>query len=354
MRNSEQTETVVLIPAYKPEQHLVKLIQDLHALGQRDIIVVDDGSGKEFDSIFAEISSQCTVLRHAVNCGKGRALKTGFNYFLLNYPNAVGVVTADADGQHRPEDIIKIAGLLKKERNKMILGVREFGSGVPLRSKIGNILTKYVFFVMVGLKISDTQTGLRGIPVQLIPKLLTITHDRYEYETSMLIVNRELNLSVIEEPIETVYIEQNRSSHFNPILDSLRIYFLIIRFSVSSILASIIDSAVFLLCFWLGGEILFSIICARFVAGTFNYIFNKKIVFQTSGSYLKFIKYWLLVIILGVLAYYMINGLYHATNINIVIIKIFIELFLFIMSFIIQRFWIFSSPAEEYVEAENS
>jgi len=97
---------VLLIPAFRPSEKLPALITSLirqdHGSVLPAILVVDDGSGPEFAAIFGQLEEhpQVVVLRHAVNLGKCAALKTRFNHCLLASPDAVGVVTADADGQH--------------------------------------------------------------------------------------------------------------------------------------------------------------------------------------------------------------------------------------------------------------
>ena len=164
----------VLIPAYKPGRALVELVRRLSAAAVSAVIIVDDGSGPSYQSLFEELRlfPRTHLLRHAVNLGKGAALKTGINYALCNFPCMCGMVTADADGQHAFEDILAVAAKIKEGTGALILGVRQFrGNTIPLRSRLGNALTRGVFRVLVGESVADTQTGLRGIPAALLPAL---------------------------------------------------------------------------------------------------------------------------------------------------------------------------------------
>src|SRR5215471_10228108 len=107
MISDQTTRLAVIIPAYKPSAGLIEVVEALAGKALPAIIVVDDGSGPEFREIFERVAQtpKVRLLRHAVNLGKGAALKTAFNYALCEYPDLLGVVTADADGQHHPDDI---------------------------------------------------------------------------------------------------------------------------------------------------------------------------------------------------------------------------------------------------------
>lgn len=215
----------ILIPAYKPPPRLKQLAQALRCYDFLEIIVVDDGSPQEFKAPFSYLRNELkiTVLSHKVNRGKGAALKTGFHYFCQRYPQAVGVVTADADGQHLVRDILRVAHILQENPNCLILGTRQFDKKVPLKSYIGNYLTQLAFKVLFGTNIADTQTGLRGLPKELLKELSRLSSGHYAFETDSLITALNRGYMMIEVPISTVYIDKNASSHFKPVKDSLRI-----------------------------------------------------------------------------------------------------------------------------------
>jgi glycosyltransferase involved in cell wall biosynthesis len=333
----------VLIPAYNPDELLLGLVESLIQSGIRDIIVVNDGSRPECGSIFAalERKEHCHVLHHATNLGKGRAIKTGLNFFYLMFKDAPGIVTADADGQHTAHDISMIVEAFLNAPKALVMGARKFDKKVPLRSLVGNTLTKYVFRLLVGAKISDTQSGLRCIPRYAIPLLLNLEGEKYEYEMNVLIATKTNEIPVVEREIDTIYLDDNRSSHFNPLVDSMRIYFLLLRFFFSSIFASSVDFLVFSVAFYLCNNVLMSIICARAVAGNINFFINRKLVFRSSAHVaIAILKYYSLLVAMAAVASLAIKALADA-GMNVILAKALTETLLFIASFSIQRDYIF-------------
>jgi glycosyltransferase involved in cell wall biosynthesis len=225
----------VLVPAWQPDSGLVMLVDALLNAGFGSVVVVDDGSGTCYFDIF-EVLRPCSgvvVLTHAVNLGKGRALKTGFNHVLSAMPDVDAVVTADADGQHRVHDIAAVAMCLLSAEGEVVLGTREFGKEVPWRNWFGNRVTRFLFGLVAGVRVRDTQTGLRGFSREVLPELLVLGGERYEYEMSVLAYICKRTVPV-ELPIETLYLEGNRSSHFHPLWDSIRIYRVLMRLCMST------------------------------------------------------------------------------------------------------------------------
>ncbi len=341
----EESKYCVLIPAYNPESSLLEVVTALIDQGVSDIIVIDDGSKEECREIFQKLQTldACHILYNAVNLGKGRALKTGLNYFYLKFPHYTGVVTADADGQHAPEDIIKVAQSLQENPNHLVMGTRQFKKDVPFRSLLGNVATKFVFSFMVGKRVSDTQSGLRGIPTSFVPHLLKIKGERYEYEINMLIASKVQAVPIKEEPIKTIYIEDNRSSHFNPLLDSMRIYFQLLRFAFSSLLASFFDFIVFTIAFRLSSNIFLSLIIGRFLVGSLlNYVINRRLVFHSKAGILKSLsKYYLALVVMSLFSWLLIRGVVAQLGLKVMFAKILVESLLFVLSFSIQREFVF-------------
>ena len=216
----------LIIPSLEPDERLTALLADLRREGIENIVLVDDGSGPAYRSYFEDAEAQgCVVLRHAVNMGKGRALKDAFNYCLLRWPDAPGCVTADSDGQHTPACILACMEALAAQPDHLILGCRNFDAeGVPSKSRMGNKITCLVFRYLVGLKIGDTQTGLRGIPRWFLKQILPLKGERFEFETSMLVAGKEAQIEFIEEKISTIYLNDNRGTHFDPLKDSVKVY----------------------------------------------------------------------------------------------------------------------------------
>ncbi len=352
----------VVIPAYKPGPPLVTLVEELLRRGIRSVIVVDDGSGPEFADCFARISgrSGVKVLHHAVNLGKGAALKTGMNAALVAFPDCCGVVTADADGQHHPDDICGVAEELQRSSNALILGVRSFDKKAPWKSRLGNHLTAVLTRFLVGQNLIDTQTGLRGVPAGLIPHLLHMSASGYEFELDMLIASKHQSWPVLQIPIRTIYLENNKSSHFRPIVDSMRIYFLLLRFSALSLATAAIDNIVFLSTYPFTSSIAVSQICGRVVATAFNYLGARRAVFHSGQRHAVVLpKYVALVVCNALISYALIRLLHDRAGIAVLPAKLGAEGLLFIVSFIIQRDFVFtgrrtlpsSEPASPRVQA---
>ncbi len=341
---------VALIPAYNPETRLISLVSELSESSLGGIIVVNDGSSVEHNAIFDEIGklSGVTVLRHAVNLGKGAALKTGLNHAYCSFPDYIGVVTLDADGQHLTKDILNVACALMNNPENLVMGVRGFDHDVPLRSKIGNSATKYLFRLLMGKKLIDTQSGLRGIPMDFIPRLLKIDSNGYEFELDMLLASKYSGRQIVEQKIETVYIEGNKSSHFNPLLDSMKIYFVLFRFTIASLLTTVIDYTVFLLTLAFTSSLLSSQIAARLTAMIFNYSAVRKLVFYSEQKHSQtFPKYAGLVFTSGSLSYLMIHALSEYTFMSVITAKVISESTIFLANFAIQRDFIFTRSRKQ-------
>ena len=211
-------DVVVVIPAWEPDERLLGLVGELVGCGFGGVVVVDDGSVGSV-SVFEGLGrlAGVRVVRHAGNRGKGRALKTGMGVVMREMVGVRGVVTADADGQHTVGDIVRVAGAL---RGEFVLGVRGFRGDVPLRCRVGNVVTRAVFGLVTGVKVADTQTGLRGVPRGMFEEVMGCAGERYEFEMAVLV---RMCRRMVEVPIETVYLEGNGSSHFRAVRDSARV-----------------------------------------------------------------------------------------------------------------------------------
>ena len=228
-------DIVVLIPTFNPDVEIMrKFIIELTAKF-KNVVIVNDGCESRYNDFFVELKKlNIPIVHHEVNKGKGRAIKTGFEYILKNYKNVIGTITADCDGQHCVQDIEKCANQLLKTPEALIVGCRNFDEKqVPIKRKIANKITRQVFYFFVGTKISDTKTGLRGFGLKLMEQFLNTAGERYEYETNMLIDCKTYGIKIKEVPIETIYIDKNETSHFNPIRDSFMIYKLFFKYKFS-------------------------------------------------------------------------------------------------------------------------
>lgn len=345
---------ILLIPAYKPTISLKRVIHDVIDLNVNKmiahIVVVNDGSGENFDSLFSEIEtfSHVTVIHHAINLGKGAALKTGFNYALVTWAETTTIVTADADGQHAPEDILRVAQTAIEYPNALIVGARQFGKDVPLRSRFGNILTRYVFRIFTGLKLTDTQTGLRAYPKDLCLQNLRININGYDFEMENLVRAKQIqgsSLKLMELPIRTIYEEGNKSSHFNPLLDSMRIYFVFLRFSMVSFISFLIDYGLFSLVLFMTNYQAWEIqIGVRIFTSLINFLLNKSFVFHSDNNvYNEYIKY---LVAMGYVLFASTILIYICVNllgINPYIAKPIAELATFLLSFLLVS-WLVYTP----------
>jgi len=258
----------------------------------------------------------------------------------------LGVVTADADGQHAVKDIVAVAQRLRDTPDALVIGTRRFVGEVPWRSRLGNSATRLVFRLLVGKKLQDTQSGLRGIPRDYIPRLLRIEATGYEFELDMLITCKHGQWPIAEQPIETIYLEGNKSSHFDPLWDSMKIYFVLLRFMAASLATGAIDYTVFIIAFGSGLPLFASQYAARGVALTFNYLAVKRFVFYSGQKHAQvFPKYLLLVAGAGLVSYYITVFLVGAFAISVIAAKLFSELLLYLANFAIQRDLIFTAPA---------
>ena len=357
----------VILPSLDPDEKLLAVVDGLLEIGFCHIILVNDGSKPENLHYFEQAAShpQVRLLHHEVNRGKGAALKTAFEWFLQNRPQGIGVVTVDGDNQHHPEDTLACT-LEMIKTGKVILGCRDFSlDHVPARSRFGNNTTCAVFKIFCGMKISDTQTGLRAIPREAVKAFCKVSGDRFEYETNMLLSMKERDIAYGEVKIRTVYIEENKSSHFRAVRDSVRIYSLILRhffrYTVASIASALVDTGVFSLLSWLfvgvfSGLVLDAVTtgAARVVSSLFNFFLNKKMVFKSDVSTVKaLVRYYCLAIPVFLAQLGLTHGTYillgiedHQTILR-TLIYVVVMTVLYIASFVVQQRWVFRPGKKE-------
>jgi putative flippase GtrA len=346
---AERSDQVILIPAYMPDEALVALTMQLSVENFRTV-VVNDGSGPGFNDVFERLPEDVTVVAHATNRGKGKALRTGMQYILEAMPDARGIVTADADGQHLASDILQVAEHLVDRTRAVVIGGRRFEGKVPLHNRVGNLITRWVFSLATRVKVRDTQTGLRGFTMDLVPELLRLPGDRYEYEINVLLWAASNHVDMEEIPIKTVYLEGNTSSHYRVMRDSVIIYSRILKFILSSFAAFIVDfSALFLIRSQLGGmedsrALLLSVVGARVISSTFNFIVNRKLVFNSrEKASTSAWRYFLLAAFI-LLCNYLLMHLFSLTiGMPLVAAKLMVEGLLFLASYLIQKKIVFKA-----------
>ena len=353
----------VVLPSLDPDEKLIRVVDGLLEYGFTDIILVNDGSKQENLHYFTDLAAahpEIHLLHHEVNKGKGAALKNAFRYFLENRPEGYGVVTVDGDDQHHPEDTRRCCEQMMASGN-IVLGCRDFTlDHVPARSRFGNHTTSAIFKIFVGMTISDTQTGLRAIPREQLKLLSVIEGERFEYETNLLLAMKDMGLAFDEVKIRTVYIEENKSSHFRVIHDSWRIYKLILkhffRYTLSSILSAVVDTAAYaILTKVLSGIVkAFALtavagVGARVISSLLNFFLNKKLVFQTNVSTGKaMLRYYALAlpqmaaqVLLTQGVYSLLNIADSATGLRTLIYAVVMTA-LYFASYVIQQRWVFA------------
>lgn len=347
----------IVIPVLEPNDAFIPYVQKLIGEGFESVIIVNDGSSSDKTQIFDQLDglSEVTLLTHAVNMGKGRALKNAFNY-ILNDPDLskmTGVITVDGDGQHKVSDVIKLYDELLGQPANLLLGVRDFHEkDVPWTSRAGNTITKHLFKLLYGEGLNDTQTGLRAIGIEALSDFAAIEGERYSYETNMLIVAIQKHIELKEIPIKTVYLKDNEESHFDPVKDSIEIYVLLFKnffkFMSVSFTSFLIDISFFQLFLFILGflatrrRIVAATLLARVVSSLFNYTVNRKWVFGSNQRWKRtLLSYYALVAVEALVSGLSVYGLFQLTGIREVILKVFVDAFIFLISYRIQKFLIF-------------
>lgn len=327
----------ILIPAYKPDDKLVALTDQLLTHDDLKLVVVDDGSGEAFRPVFEALDKRVTLISYPDNKGKGGALKTGIRYIMDHMPECERLVTADADGQHRYADIRRVLDKSEEMPGALVLGSRAFDGDVPLRSRFGNAMTRQVFAIASGVKVRDTQTGLRGFDRDGMRLFVDVPGDRYEYEINMLLTAARAEMPIYEVTIETVYLNDNESSHFNPLKDSLRIYACILKFACSSLICFGIDYVMFQLLRTFIPLTWVSNLLARIVSASVNFTLNKKLVFKGNEKTLPAVlKYAALAVFIYLIDTAILTLLYEKLGWSRYVVKIISGVLGYLISFPVQ------------------
>ncbi len=341
---------IALVPAYKPEELMLSLLRELSE-NAFETVVINDGSGAEFDARFAEAEKYATVLVHPQNMGKGQGIRTGLAHIKKTFGEDCIVVTVDADGQHKVSDAMELCRLVEGSPDTLWLGSRKMVGKVPLRSRVGNGITRFVYKLSTGLKVHDTQTGLRAFSGALIDRMLETGGNRYEYEMNILLEFARERRPIEEMEIETIYLNNNEGSHFNTVKDSFRIYKEILKFSASSLISFIVDYIISsALSFTPLGTVWANVI-ARVVSSVVNFTVNRKFVFKSKENVFKAaLKYFLLAaaILAGnTLVMYLFVDVW---DIHFMIAKVITEVIFFITSWTVQKFVVFGKKKSKKIK----
>lgn len=360
---NDKLKKAIILPVLNPDIKFTNFVNELISNGFEDIIVINDGSAPEYDVLFKEAAKNesVTVLVHEVNKGKGAALKTAFAYLYENRKDIDFAITCDGDGQHTVASINKCIASYKIKPGSVIIGGRDFNSpDIPARSRFGNKLSSKVFKFACGIELKDTQTGLRVIPAEWFDDFSRLKGDRYEYETKMLIEIVNKNIPYYEEPIETIYIDDNSSSHFNAVRDSIKIYIIVLgyflKFALSSIISWSSDIAIYAILqaimehnsnLSVATQVLIGTVVSRVVSSFVNYMINRKGVFKsTDGVRKTLFKYYILAFCQMCASYLLVSffvNILHVNGVLELLVKCIVDLCLFFFSYNIQRKVIFKN-----------
>lgn len=356
----EQTGThaVIVIPAFEPTENFITVMMAIREVSRRPVVVVDDGSGIHFQTIFGQVAELGdVVLTHETNRGKGAALKTAIGYVQQHFPNSVGMVTADSDGQHAIDDIVHMAEVLEAGEQGLVLGVRNFEKGqVPAKSYWGNTITSKMTKLATGLTIPDTQTGLRGLPMAILPAMANVQGERFEYEMNMLLELKSLQIKLTMIPIQTIYEGQNEGTHFHPVRDSLLVYRRFLKFGLSSLTSAGVDVLLFALLLMTvfhnasTGTLLLASVLARLVSGVVNFSLNQRWVFRSqnvAGNRRRYLILFSVQMILSAVLLQLVDTVIP----HPIPVKIMVDVIIFIGSYLIQKQLVFKQRQEQIHES---
>ena len=274
-------QKIALIPAYCPEDRMIGLIKELDIRGFA-VVVIDDGSGEEYDELFTAARQYASVKRYTPNRGKGEALKCGMRYIKERYQAPYTVITADADGQHQVEDIVKVADAAAEHPDSLSLGKRLLDKSSPIKSRIGNGITRVLYRLTTGRRIYETQTGLRAFSDRLLPRFLKLPGHRYEFEIDMIL--DASNADIIEVDIQTVYFDNNAASHFRPLQDTVSLNKEFLRYKLPSINAGLAGLLLFVLIVNFGGTWILACVLSRLFTILLKGCLNRVVPFAEKPS----------------------------------------------------------------------
>ena len=345
----------VIIPAYQPDGEMIGLIHQLRQNGVSNIIVVDDGSGAAYAELFQRAKEEygCSLIYHAENLGKGRALKSAFNMILGSGNDVLGCVTMDCRGSFSCADILKVMEELAAHPTELIMGKRVLDvTRMTKKSRAGNKVLQLSFHYLVGILVTDVQSGLRGIPVSYMRKLMNVKGERYEFDTNMLINCKKCSVAVREIALETIYSARRNQEQYRVIRDNLSIYLTFATYIFTSMFASIVDLILFvILCDMLGRfrilsstqmYVVIATAMARCVSATVNYRLNYRIVFKTKSAQTSTFAKWVILCIvqmaMSAAAVSVLHGLIGGPEI---LFKIPVDFCLFFFSYYFSREFVY-------------
>ncbi|MDR3118558.1 MAG: glycosyltransferase family 2 protein [Mediterranea sp.] len=234
MQAANDPDICIIIPTYNNGRTIMQVLRKVLSF-TKQVIVVDDGSTDDTRKLLQEARLPITLIQYENNRGKGHALKTGFLKALEQ--GFTYAVTIDSDGQHFPEDIPLFIEAIRKHPNALIVGSRNLESkNMPGGNTFANKFSNFWFYIQTGQPLADTQSGFRIYPLKLLTGLKAITN-RYEAELELLVLSAWHGVELYSIPVRVYYPpEEERVSHFRPVIDFLRISLLNTVLCVGAIL----------------------------------------------------------------------------------------------------------------------
>jgi len=347
---------IPIVTVYNPDDNLEKVVLGLEEAKFKEIIIVNVDSDQAHSKYFEDIKKyeNCVVLYNKPNKGRGRALKIAFQYLLENKIKASGIVTVNGYNQFDMKDVITCSKEMVKQKNNIIFGSRNLRKKeFPLRTRIGNVIMSFVCRFACGCSLADPLTGLRAIPYKYLEELTHVKGEMYDYDTNMILHTKEKGILISEVNVESVYLEKKIAAHYKPILDAIRISSSILKFIASSLVSTSLDQIFYgimiaLLHSYKVGPALGIFVATAFgraISSLVNFTFNKRAVFKSDTPVGKTMrKYYTLAVTQMTVSYLMVYFISHFLSVMgafTVIIKIIVDLCLFMVSFQIQRKWVF-------------
>lgn len=343
-------DSVVIIPVSSPGDKLNGYIASIIECGYKVILVFD---GCEPDNIF-HVNESCIILRNAVSQGVGRAVKTGVNYILTRLPECKCAVIADDTCTYSTEDIALCEDSALSDPAAIVLGSRKLTkTSVPFKARFINNSFRIMFRTLCGINIKDSRTSLRAFSRNLMADIMGVQGEGSDFMVNMLLYTKQRNIPITEAAVDAQYFPAPKKPLMNNLADLLNIFFVFIKFMVTSLSSFVIDLLAFTLFvnifkgFIASPQyyILYSTILSRVISAFVNFSLNKYTVFKNKGRTLKtFIKYASLcavqLLVSSTLVFVVYDKIF-AGAVSESIIKIFVDAILFFVSFQVQREWVF-------------
>lgn len=342
---------IVVIPAYQPDTRLVDLIKQLREKTAYPIVVVDDGSSSGCAEVFREIEQTCTVLRHSLHMGRGRAIKTALTYAVTAYPQEPGIVVAEADGSFTVSQILEVSDTFREHPEAFVIGARRYRDKGPLRCRLSDTLFRYVFAFAGGAKLWDARSGLRAFSLSRVPELLDCSGDGAEYDVSVLLDCRQNHVPILEVPLDTVRSDPRPGDH--SLRQFIRVYSALFKYTGVAILSFLVDYLLFRLFYIILSGTNFSAlvgisavrignVAARVLSSTLNFTLNRQLVFKDKGNLLvSALKYYAVVVFILLINTCLLMFLNEICGIPAEIAKLITEAVLFTASLLLQRVFVF-------------